>query len=61
MLKVIAMIEFSLPPGWLLERLVIPELFGVLALAIMVLLKEPVNRATHVSLVIRRVWRIGEV
>ena len=55
------MIEFSLPPGWLLERLVIPELFGVLALAIMVLLKEPVNRATHVSLVIRRVWRIGEV
>ena len=55
------MIEFSLPPGWPLEILAIPELFEVLALAIMEIPKEPVNRATHVSLVITRVWIIGEV
>jgi hypothetical protein len=45
MLKVIAIIEFSLPPGWPFERLAIPELFEFLALAIMVLPKESVSYA----------------
>jgi hypothetical protein len=59
--KVIAMIEFLLQPGWPLERLAIPKLFEVLTMAIMVLPKESVTGASHVSLAIRRVWIIGEV
>lgn len=55
------MIEFLLQPGWPLERLAIPKLFEVLTMAIMVLPKESVTGATHVSLAIRRVWIIGEV